>query len=203
MTAVASPQLGTIQQTSNHENLSDYVNPQLRQPLLQPSSHVVNNTALHVIAQENGRRRRLNERPVAQADSSHSARSRSDLVQVDQPVQTPSESPVRQDSHGPRPKGQLLRASTDLGPARDSPASKRDVTEENWELRHGWEDQYNSSEYLGLLSSVSISSGGRLVKVEADQGRGRPSTCITQTSATIRAANRRMKIIAIRLKNGE
>lgn len=168
MTAVASSQLGTIQQTSNHENLSDYVNPQLRQPLPQPSSQSVNNTALHVIAQENGRRRRLNERPVTQVDSRHLAKPRSDLVQVDQPVQTPSESPVRQDSHGSRPKGQLLRASTDLGPARESLSSKRDVTEENWELRHGWEDQYNSSEYLGLLSSVSRGSGGRLVKVEAD-----------------------------------
>ena len=26
---------------------------------------------------------------------------------------------------------------------------------DNWQMRHGWEDQYNSEEYLSLLSSVS------------------------------------------------
>lgn len=27
--------------------------------------------------------------------------------------------------------------------------------QDNWQMRHGWEDQYNSEEYLSLLSSVS------------------------------------------------
>lgn len=26
--------------------------------------------------------------------------------------------------------------------------------QDNWQMRHGWEDQYNSEEYLSLLSSV-------------------------------------------------
>lgn len=159
MTAVASSQLGTLQQTSNHEIISDYVKPQLRQPLPQPSTHVVNNTARNqaAIAQENGRRRRPTERPVAEVDSKQLAKSRSDLAQRDQPVPRPTESPISQDPHGARPKSQLLRASTDIGPRLESPAPRRDIAEENWELRHGWEDQYNSSEYLGLLSSVSRS----------------------------------------------
>ena len=53
-----------------------------------------------------------------------------------------------------RPRVQLQRANTDHGPqGRSSPGTSQ-AAEENWELRHGWEDQYNSSEYLGLLSSV-------------------------------------------------
>lgn len=53
-------------------------------------------------------------------------------------------------------RGQLVRANTDHGPRRQSPAKDPSgQEEENWELRHGWEDQYNSNEYLSLLSSVS------------------------------------------------
>ncbi|SLM34846.1 torc1 growth control complex subunit kog1 [Lasallia pustulata] len=52
-------------------------------------------------------------------------------------------------------RGQLIRANTDDGPRRQPPAkNSNEVEEENWELRHGWEDQYNSNEYLSLLSSA-------------------------------------------------
>ena len=65
---------------------------------------------------------------------------------------------------------QLHRATTDLGPRGNANANAQLTTgsaqpsaEENWELRHGWEDQYNSEEYLSILSSVrpqrSMSSG--------------------------------------------
>lgn len=171
MTAVASSQLGAIQQISNHDNLPDCVAPQFRQPLPQPSTHTASQTGSHQgrLAQENGRRRRPNERSLAQADPRQSAKSRPDLVQLEQPGQTPTELPGSQNALGARPAAQLLRASTDTGPTRESPGTKRDVTEENWELRHGWEDQYNSSEYLGLLSSVSILTacviGGHEVRV--------------------------------------
>lgn len=53
-----------------------------------------------------------------------------------------------------RPRPQLQRANTDHGPQRRSSPGTSQASEENWELRHGWEDQYNSSEYLGLLTSV-------------------------------------------------
>ena len=52
-----------------------------------------------------------------------------------------------------RPRAQLARTLTDLGPNHQA-KSARIGTEETGELRHGWEDQYNSSEFLGLLSSV-------------------------------------------------
>lgn len=53
-----------------------------------------------------------------------------------------------------RPRGQLQRANTEGNFSRRSPPARRAASEENWEMRHGWEDQYNSSEYLTLLSSV-------------------------------------------------
>ena len=59
-----------------------------------------------------------------------------------------------------RPRRQALtRSNTDHGPRRPSPsersASTSEWTRDNEELRHGWEDQYQSSEYLNVLNSVS------------------------------------------------
>jgi len=51
-----------------------------------------------------------------------------------------------------RSRPQTLRTNTDLGRGATRRAQ---FVEETRELRHGWEDQYNSSEFLGLLSSVS------------------------------------------------
>lgn len=57
--------------------------------------------------------------------------------------------------HG-RPKKQLLRAKSDLGPRGQSPSrATHNNEDEIWQLRHGWDDQYNSNEYLSTLSSVS------------------------------------------------
>ncbi|MCJ1469945.1 hypothetical protein MMC07_008589 [Pseudocyphellaria aurata] len=153
MTAEASSQLGTSQQAANHENVADYVKPQLRQPLPHPSKNATDNTTAHQseLAQENGRRKRPSDRL---ADPRLVALSRSDSAQRDQPVQTPADSSLDQDPHGARPKGQLQRANTDVGPRRESPAPRPNTTQENWELRHGWDDQYNSSEYLNTLSST-------------------------------------------------
>ena len=54
-----------------------------------------------------------------------------------------------------RPRAKLSRTQTDFGPNHQARSAKTGVPEEVGELRHGWEDQYNSSEFLGLLSSVS------------------------------------------------
>ena len=53
---------------------------------------------------------------------------------------------------------QLLRATTDVGPRSQSPNAVSSTPEEdgNWELRHGWEGEYNSEEYLNKLNSVSL-----------------------------------------------
>lgn len=48
----------------------------------------------------------------------------------------------------------LVRARTELNLHSGLVEEKENPTEQNWELRHGWEDQYNSEEYLQVLSSV-------------------------------------------------
>ena len=53
-----------------------------------------------------------------------------------------------------RSRAQLMRTQTDFGPKHQVRSSRIGGAEEVGELRHGWEDQYNSSEFLGLLSSV-------------------------------------------------
>ena len=57
-------------------------------------------------------------------------------------------------SRATKPRRQLQRANTDCGPRAPSPRRDDQVTEENWELRHGWEDEYNSNEILAKLSTV-------------------------------------------------
>ena len=94
--------------------------------------------------------------------------------------------------HG-RPEKPLLRAKSDLGPRGPSPtAVGSNAEEENWELRHGWEDQYNSNEYLSILTSVSknlasaSSYMSRATKrsycISTDFNMNRRSICITLTS---------------------
>ncbi|KAL8913559.1 MAG: hypothetical protein Q9171_001642 [Xanthocarpia ochracea] len=47
----------------------------------------------------------------------------------------------------------LQRSNTDVGPRRQSSPEKPDITEE-WEMRHGYDEQYNSTKYLEHLSST-------------------------------------------------
>ena len=67
-----------------------------------------------------------------------------------------SVSRVRTENHqafAHRPRAMLTRSKTNYEP--ESISSIRDRTmEEHGELRHGWEDEYNSSEFLGQLNSV-------------------------------------------------
>ena len=51
---------------------------------------------------------------------------------------------------------QLARTENGHNSERQSPTKHVNVgDEEIWEYRHGWEDQYNSNEYLSNLTSVS------------------------------------------------
>lgn len=62
---------------------------------------------------------------------------------------------TRTESHqavAQRPKASMIRSKTDYEP--DKVPSTRESGEEHGELRHGWEDEYNSSEFLGHLNSV-------------------------------------------------
>ena len=208
MTAVASSQLPTYKQTTNPENISNY-NVPLGQPLAQSPWNPVNNTSLHhaSLNQGNGRGRRPIEPTAGRPNSTNLALARSEPGQPDPPVQaTNLESSDGRNTLVPRPTGQLLRAITDIGPRPQSPLSRRDVTEENWELRHGWEDEYNSSEYLRLLTSVSMRGFFGWMEIfaitEADNGDGRLSSCTIPTSATRPVGYQKMRTTATRHKNG-
>lgn len=156
MTAIASLQPADLSERPKKENFSDYVSTQLHQPFAQPPRHAVSSVTLRQdsVAQDHSRGRRRTDRNVANTGSL--IQSRSDIQQGGQDTTATGQSIKGRDTALAKSKPQLLRANTDHGPRRQSPLLTHDVAEENWELRHGWEDQYNSSEYLGLLSSVSI-----------------------------------------------
>lgn len=54
-----------------------------------------------------------------------------------------------------RPKVSMTRSKTNYEPEHTS-SIKEPGVEEHGELRHGWEDEYNSSEFLGQLNSVYV-----------------------------------------------
>ena len=65
---------------------------------------------------------------------------------------------ARTGSHQPfayRPRAMMTRSKTNYEPEDLVSARERSV-EEHGELRHGWEDEYNSSEFLGQLNSVGL-----------------------------------------------
>lgn len=57
---------------------------------------------------------------------------------------------------GARPTNALVRAKSDHWLKHEGDAAKKDEEDEDFELRHGWQDEYNSSEYLKILNSVSL-----------------------------------------------
>lgn len=52
-----------------------------------------------------------------------------------------------------RPRALMTRSRTNYDPENTSTTTETSA-EEHGELRHGWEDEYNSSEFLGQLNSV-------------------------------------------------
>jgi regulator-associated protein of mTOR len=54
----------------------------------------------------------------------------------------------------------MLRAKSDFGPRHeiDAPESVDEASsaDENFKIRHGWDDQLNSEEYNNLLTSVGL-----------------------------------------------
>lgn len=157
MAAVAPPQRVAFPQKSNHNETPDYVNAQFNQHLAHPTKHSANSlsSGQDSKVQENSHERRLiNSYP--DHESSRSLVKSVSEIDGDGPSKIQWENiDDDQSTIAVRPRGHLQRANTDPRPRRPSPTTAREIHEENWELRHGWEDQYNSSEYLGLLSSVS------------------------------------------------
>ena len=156
MTAVAPPHLSTFPPKPNLKDISDYVSDQFNQSSAHSTRHAGSSslgqdTAVQDIDHE---KRRFDLYPDRES-SRILVKSKSDIEHNSQGKNSNDGSNNGQIVNAIRTRRQLQRANTDRGPRRQSPSTARGNPEENWELRHGWEDQYNSSEYLGLLSSVS------------------------------------------------
>lgn len=52
----------------------------------------------------------------------------------------------------------LKRAKSDYGPSRMIFDKSNEDDEEDFAMRHGWQEEYTSSEYLKILHSVSSRS---------------------------------------------
>jgi regulator-associated protein of mTOR len=50
----------------------------------------------------------------------------------------------------------LKRARSDYGPQRVTFDKSPGEDEEDFAMRHGWQEEYTSSEYLKILHSVSL-----------------------------------------------
>ena len=150
-TTVLSLQPAPTLPANNHENAAPYVNGYVRHDSPEPSHR-----STHSASSGEG---------LSMRDTSHDrnrsplppARSKTQVEANGAPASRRSAvaNGVKGDSRSKRPRGQLQRANTDYGPRARSPPKNNQVAEENWELRHGWEDEYNSDEILAKLSTVS------------------------------------------------
>lgn len=57
-----------------------------------------------------------------------------------------------------RPRGALQRAKSDFGPRNEDPDDDSEEVNQNWGARHGFEEHYNSEEYVSQLANVSRTS---------------------------------------------
>ena len=124
------------------ENVRQYFSAQIRQ--LSPER-----PSKATIGQSHVRRSNLQpiEKPIRRSASTVTGRSIPNLAPDDDTTPT-----IRGDVAQPRA---LLRSNTDIVTRRPSLTERPDPTEE-WEMRHGYDEQYNSTQYLEQLSSVSI-----------------------------------------------
>ena len=67
----------------------------------------------------------------------------------------PTGGPSETGRNAPRPTAQLIRAKSDYFPHNNAEAGASKSDDEDPQLRHGWQEEYTSSEYLKVLNSVS------------------------------------------------
>ena len=155
MTAVASPPSAMLQQPSNHENLRQFVSDQIRQLSPERSGRQSGRSAV---------RRRGNSQPVEPtqkpfreaAVEAAAVAAKLQRSKVKEQNGAPKEKSGQSDQDG-KPNA-LARSKTDL----DTKRTEDQPTEENWEVRHGYQEQYDSSEFLGALSAVSQDQSSQL-----------------------------------------
>ena len=151
MTTILSPPALPSLPVINHEDIAPYTNGAVQgsPERASRSAHSESSGELLTMAQTNGDQAEFStparSQTSAEPNGTSAHRTNGMVGFADQQVNEAGASG--------RPSSQLLRANTDSNLKRRSPSG---ASEENWEMRHGWQDQYNSSEYLSLLSSVRL-----------------------------------------------
>lgn len=150
MIAITSPPSNLPHQSSNHhENLHRYVSAQIRQLSPERSSRA----SMARTAQRQGNAQGVeNQRPIRRVATEVPGRPMPNGVSAAEHDDIGTT--VNGGDQSAKP-GALVRFSTDLGPRRRSVPDRPDSAEDNWVLRHGWDEQYNSAEYLSQLTAVS------------------------------------------------
>lgn len=109
-------------------------------------------------------------------------------------------------SDSARPTSTLKRAKSDYGPRVGFDRSAIGDDEEDFAMRHGWQEEYTSSEYLKILNSVSQAAAGLsalpCVSVLINMRLCRISTCISQKSVTRQMAFQGTPLVAGQVKIG-
>lgn len=147
MTAIPAPNPDSPHQLSNtQENLRQYVSAQIQQ--LSPERSPRASMARTAIRQ----------------DSSQTSSKSGRRTNIDTPTNSEPENAVpnvddRTNDWVRRTAqaGALVRSNTDTGPgmSRLLVTERPQNAQENWELRHGYDELYNSAAYLAQLSAVS------------------------------------------------
>ena len=101
-----------------------------------------------------------------------------------------------------RSKHPLTRRRTDYERGRQPATAQMGSSEELGELRHGWEDQYNSSEFLGQLSSVRPHSVIKSLTYMLSIDFFRLSICTLRTKDTRAVVNQERIAIQNPQRNG-
>lgn len=147
MTAIPALNPASPHQLSNtQENLRQYVSAQIRQ--LSPERPTRSSMARTAIRQES-----------SQTSSKSTRRTNIDTPTNSEPeivapyVDDRTKDWVRRTAQ----PGALVRSNTDDGPviSRLLVTERPENAQENWELRHGYDELYNSAGFLAQLSAVS------------------------------------------------
>lgn len=196
MLAVTSPSSTfPYPSTNNHANLHQYVSAQIRQlsPDRSAKASMGGKTYLRHDSAQPVEPSQTSQRPIRRVATEAPGRSTPNGVSATD--RDDIRVTVNGDHRSTKP-GPLVRSNTDLAPRRADLPNRPEPAEDRWELRHGWDEQYNSAEYLGQLRAVSaipilsICCGKRRGEIgAADSECGRGGTCTTWTSGTKQGAS--------------
>ncbi|KAL8838292.1 MAG: hypothetical protein Q9170_002189 [Blastenia crenularia] len=149
MIAVTSPPTALPHHPSNHHgNLHQYLSAQIRQ--LSPERSSKASMGRTSVRQDHAQAVEPNQKPIRRVATELPRRSipNGGLAAEHDEIGATTDGDARE----ARP-GALARSNTDVGPRRTPSTNTSEPSEDNWELRHGYEEQYSSDKYLDALKS--------------------------------------------------